>query len=206
MGLVSFAGCGGGGSTSPQSSQGSGKAGAELQLPLTGSDVVSLELSDKNLYAPTRVTRVARCDIAQEPTGALACNITGSQESGGQYAGVRFRTGPLKELQLDIAVMHSQVVNSLQVDLYDMKTKRQRLERWVVSRPKEGVKTYVFRPGQALGNFGHTVLATGTPDTVDVLMKLRPVKAGGPPASAGFVVNQVRYRQLEKAEAKRDTE
>ena len=190
VGMTQLAGCGRAGSVPRAKPQAGGDSS-----PLAGNDVVSLDLRDESLRSPTRVTRLSRCDIALEPDGAIACDIVGSaDQTGGQYGGIRFRTGPIRELQLDIAVLRGQEINSLQVDLVDS-ARRCRLDRWVLSKPHEGPMSFVFRPGTESKPFVHTVLSSGTPDAVDVLIKLRPVGVAQPRAHAGFIVNRVRYRR-----------
>jgi hypothetical protein len=163
--------------------------------PLAGNDVVSLDLRDESLRSPARAANLSRCDITLEPDGAIACDIVGSaNQTDRQYGGVNFKTGPIKDLELDIAVLHAQDIHSLQVDLVDS-AKRRRLDRWVLSKPQEGPMLFVFRPGCESKPFVHTVFSSGTPDAVDVLIRLTPAAAGQPNAHAGFIVNRVRYRR-----------
>jgi len=190
LGVAQLAGCGRPGSAPRANPRASGDNG-----PLAGKDVFSLDLRDASLRSPARAAHLSRRDIAPEPDGAVACDIVGSPDTTGtQYGGVRFRTGPIKEVELDIAVLRAQDTHSLQVDLADSTTKS-RLDRWVLSKPHEGPMTFVFRPGMESEPFVHTVFSSGTPDAVDVLIRLTPAGVGQPNAHAGFIVNRVRYRR-----------
>ena len=157
--------------------------------PLSGEGVLTLSLADPAFHAPTWVTRVESCEISQQPDGSLLCDIAGSaDESGGQYGGIRFGTGPLSQLQLDIAFLHPQQIGGLWVDLVDLASGK-RTERWILRSLPAGPATLTFQVGQGEAPFAHEIDGRGSANAVDVFIKLR-----GANARAGFVVTQVRYR------------
>lgn len=173
---------------------GPGVTGVE---PLTGGDVRTFDLKDSSACQPSWVYRVEECSLSVEPDGSLLCDVRGSDDAGGgQYGGVRLKTGPVKALDVSLTLVNPENVDGLWVALVDSAS-GQALERWYCMHPPTQSSTYTFRAGRNSPRFTReSAELTGQPDAADVFVKLKGLNA-----RAGFSLQSVRYLPASNAQA-----
>ena len=120
----------------------------------------SLDLSHRDAWAPTWVSRVSDCRVRRAEDGSVVCDIVGSNiTSGGQYGGISFTTGPVEAVRFDVTFDTPETVGAVFMDLTSGTATRRRL-RWQFTPSDQvplpaGRQTYTFRPGRSAGPFAY---------------------------------------------------
>lgn len=174
-----LAGCGAEPSRSP----------ATRAEPLAGKDVKTFDLEDTSRCQRSWIYRVRDCELSSEPDGSLLCDVRGSDDAGGgQYGGVRLKTGGLTAVEVEIRLVNLDQVDGLWVTFVDTGSSRES-ERWHWPGVETQESTFTFRAGQDSPPFIHQVAqGGGMADAVEVFIKLKGLNA-----RAGFVLRSVRY-------------
>ncbi len=120
----------------------------------------SLDLSHRDAWGPTWVSRVGDCRVRRAEDGSVVCDIVGSNiTSGGQYGGISFATGPVEAVRLDVTFDTPETIGAVFMDLTSGTATRRRL-RWQFTPSDQvplpaGGQTYTFRPGRSAGPFAY---------------------------------------------------
>lgn len=183
----------------PLAGCGSNQGGSRVTSvePLTGANVRTLDLSDSSACQPSWVYRVEECSLSVEPDGSLLCDVRGSDDAGGgQYGGVRLRTGPLTGLELQLTLVNPENLDGLWVAFGDQSGGE--IERWhSMELAKVRVSPLTLRSGQGAPGFKRLLSEQERqPEAVDVFVKLKGLNA-----RAGFALQSVRYLSSGKAQA-----
>ena len=165
--------------------------------PLAGKDVRTFDLKDTSRCQRSWVYRVRDCELSLQPDGSLLCDVRGSDDAGGgQYGGVRLKTGGLTAVEVEIRLVNPDQVDGLWVAFVDTGSGRE-AERWHWPRVEIEQSTFTFRAGQDSSPFIHEVApGGGMADAIDVFIKLKGLNA-----RAGFVLQAVRYMASGKTRA-----
>lgn len=174
-----------------------GGPGVTSVEPLTGANVRTFDLKDSSAYQPSWVYRVEGCSLSVEPDGSLLCDVRGSDDAGGgQYGGVRLKTGSLTGLELQLTLVNPENLDGLWVAFGDQSGRE--IERWCSVEPgKVTASPLTFRSGQEAPGFARLASGQGgQPEAVDVFVKLQGLNA-----RAGFALQSVRYLPSGKTQA-----
>jgi len=135
--------------------------------PIAESGASVIDITAAGAYAPTWVVRAKKCDLSAS-NGSLVCNVVGGTDtSGGQYGGVKFKVGSIKAIAVDVTFTNPENVVGAFMDLTVGTNAKQRV-RWDFILPSgrhmpAGKQSFTFRPDKGSGGF----VFEGGPATMD---------------------------------------
>ena len=152
-----------------------------------------IDLSRPGACAPTWAVRVSNYHVSPASDGGVVCDIEGSDDTtGGQYGGIRFTTGPLKAIRLDVTFDTPDTIAAVFMDLTAGDATSQRL-RWQFTASSDtpvpyGRRSYTFRLDQSTGPFSYAggPISLQDCDSAHLFVRLK-----GTNARASFQVHRV---------------